>query len=213
MTKQETKEYNRQYRLKNRERLIEYDRFRYIREKEKRNEWAKTYYRKNAESIKQRVYKYYRNNKDACERAKKIYYEKHKLEIRLYQKQYQTTNRERINANTRKWRKANPESTKLSTMNQRIKRKRNMGDAKISLSYWKDLLKKFNYKCAYCGEKKNLSIDHIYPLSRGGIHHQSNILPACISCNSKKWNNIYMEFLPIYLKKFSYVLNAGLSNV
>ena len=35
---------------------------------------------------------------------------------------------------------------------------------------------------------KRLTMDHITPISKGGAHTASNIVPACQSCNSKKNN-------------------------
>jgi len=43
--------------------------------------------------------------------------------------------------------------------------------------------------CHYCGQKvgrKNLTMDHVVPLSRGGRSRKGNIVPACKSCNNKK---------------------------
>lgn len=52
---------------------------------------------------------------------------------------------------------------------------------------WRDLKEIFQYRCAYCGKKpKRLQQDHITPLSKGGSHTLSNIVPACPSCNGTK---------------------------
>ncbi len=43
--------------------------------------------------------------------------------------------------------------------------------------------------CHYCGSKtgaKNLTMDHIVPLSRGGKSKKGNLVPACKECNNKK---------------------------
>jgi hypothetical protein len=40
-------------------------------------------------------------------------------------------------------------------------------------------------RCLYCGEASQ-SIDHIQPLSRGGLSVTENCVPACLSCNGKK---------------------------
>ncbi|MGD9162595.1 MAG: HNH endonuclease [Desulfobacteraceae bacterium] len=43
--------------------------------------------------------------------------------------------------------------------------------------------------CYYCGGNvgaKNLTMDHIVPLSRGGKSKKGNLVPACKECNSKK---------------------------
>lgn len=43
--------------------------------------------------------------------------------------------------------------------------------------------------CYYCGSNvgaKNLTMDHIVPLSRGGKSKKGNLVPACKECNNKK---------------------------
>jgi hypothetical protein len=52
---------------------------------------------------------------------------------------------------------------------------------------WQDILVSYNHCCAYCSRKpQRLTQDHITPLSKGGHHTKSNIVPACRSCNSRK---------------------------
>jgi predicted nucleic acid-binding Zn ribbon protein len=55
---------------------------------------------------------------------------------------------------------------------------------------WSDFMRiarKFNYCCAYCGEKPDqLEPDHVLPLSLGGPNILANLLPACHLCNSDK---------------------------
>jgi 5-methylcytosine-specific restriction endonuclease McrA len=48
------------------------------------------------------------------------------------------------------------------------------------------LYKRDNNECAYCGSKKELTIDHILPKSRGGKNSWSNLITCCLSCNLKK---------------------------
>lgn len=43
--------------------------------------------------------------------------------------------------------------------------------------------------CHYCGEKflpKELTMDHIVPMSRGGTTTPGNVVAACLPCNQKK---------------------------
>lgn len=56
-----------------------------------------------------------------------------------------------------------------------------------TLEEWRELKKRYKYKCAICGERKPLTKDHIIPLSEGGTDYIKNIQPLCRSCNSKKW--------------------------
>lgn len=44
----------------------------------------------------------------------------------------------------------------------------------------------FGHACAYCGCHEPLHIEHFLPISVGGTHVLSNILPACQSCNYSK---------------------------
>ena len=43
-----------------------------------------------------------------------------------------------------------------------------------------------NGACCHCGATESLSIDHIYPWSKGGLHEMSNFQTLCRSCNSRK---------------------------
>lgn len=43
--------------------------------------------------------------------------------------------------------------------------------------------------CHYCGRKfppKELTMDHVTPLARGGKSTKGNVVPCCEECNSKK---------------------------
>lgn len=52
--------------------------------------------------------------------------------------------------------------------------------------------------CHYCGGKfprKELTMDHVVPLARGGESTKGNIVPACRECNQKKKLDIPVEKL------------------
>ena len=53
----------------------------------------------------------------------------------------------------------------------------------------------FNHCCAYCGAGGDMQIEHVVPISRGGTHVLSNIVPACQDCNYSK---TYKEVEPWY---------------
>lgn len=50
------------------------------------------------------------------------------------------------------------------------------------------ILKRDNYKCVYCGSKKNLTLDHVMPRSRGGGNEWTNLVTSCLKCNLTKGN-------------------------
>lgn len=51
----------------------------------------------------------------------------------------------------------------------------------------KNLLKRDNYTCQYCGRKsRELTIDHVVPRSHGGKTIWENVVAACKDCNARK---------------------------
>lgn len=60
------------------------------------------------------------------------------------------------------------------------------------------ILLRGKYRCAYCKSIKNLEIDHIIPLSRGGKEDEDNMQVLCKPCNRKKSNSVdFREFIII----------------
>ena len=42
------------------------------------------------------------------------------------------------------------------------------------------------FTCQYCGDKKDLTFDHLLPKSKGGITDWENVVTTCSTCNVKK---------------------------
>lgn len=62
-------------------------------------------------------------------------------------------------------------------------------------AWWKR--KRSRGLCHYCGlgfPPKELTMDHVIPLIRGGRSIKQNIVPACKECNSKKKHMLPMEW-------------------
>lgn len=64
----------------------------------------------------------------------------------------------------------------------------------VSPEDWLRLQRRFGGRCAYCGVLAKLTKDHVVPLTRGGQDAIGNILPACLSCNSRKRSRLLVEF-------------------
>ena len=47
------------------------------------------------------------------------------------------------------------------------------------------------FACQYCGEKNELTFDHLLPRSKGGITNWDNVVTACSACNVKKGGRLY----------------------
>jgi 5-methylcytosine-specific restriction enzyme A len=59
--------------------------------------------------------------------------------------------------------------------------------------------------CYYCKnpvKPKELTMDHIVPLSRGGLSKKGNVVPSCKECNNKKKQLLPMEW-DQYLRNIS----------
>jgi len=51
-------------------------------------------------------------------------------------------------------------------------------------------------KCQYCGAKislKEMTYDHVYPQSKGGLTNWTNIVCSCLECNVKKGDKTLQE--------------------
>lgn len=48
------------------------------------------------------------------------------------------------------------------------------------------IFKRDNYQCVYCGSRKELTLDHVIPKSRGGLNDWTNLVTSCSKCNVKK---------------------------
>lgn len=51
--------------------------------------------------------------------------------------------------------------------------------------------------CNYCGNKfppRELTMDHVVPLSRGGRSTRGNLVPCCKECNNRKKAMLPVEF-------------------
>jgi 5-methylcytosine-specific restriction endonuclease McrA len=58
----------------------------------------------------------------------------------------------------------------------------------------KNILRRDNYKCAYCGRSDlPLTIDHILPKAKGGTDSWENLICACTLCNNKKGDRTPVE--------------------
>ena len=47
------------------------------------------------------------------------------------------------------------------------------------------------FTCQYCGDKKDLTFDHLLPKSKGGVTNWENVVTACSTCNVKKGGKLY----------------------
>jgi len=73
-----------------------------------------------------------------------------------------------------------------------IKVVRSIYKSKVPFSK-KNVLIRDNFTCVYCGSKRDLTIDHLVPVSRGGKTNFENCVASCKNCNGSKGNRTCTE--------------------
>ena len=56
------------------------------------------------------------------------------------------------------------------------------------------ILERSDYKCAHCGKTltiDNMTVEHVFPIARGGDHSEFNLVALCHYCNEVKSNMLY----------------------
>lgn len=94
----------------------------------------------------------------------------------------------KIRSHERYLRTKHTPSAKARRKRAKVKRRTLLEIAIVDLtaSQWARILQAYNRCCAYCGESKDITQDHVLPISRGGNHTAANIVPACMDCNRRK---------------------------
>jgi 5-methylcytosine-specific restriction endonuclease McrA len=67
---------------------------------------------------------------------------------------------------------------------------------KIVTAHRREIILRDNNQCQYCGNEfpnDKLTLDHIFPRSRGGGNTWDNLVAACKKCNQKKGNRTPKE--------------------
>ncbi len=84
-----------------------------------------------------------------------------------------------------------------------LKRERRKARELRESQWWKRRVAKG--ECYYCGSPtpaKDLTMDHIVPIARGGQSIRGNVVPCCKNCNTAKKQLLPMEW-DAYLKKLT----------
>lgn len=63
------------------------------------------------------------------------------------------------------------------------------------------IYKRDGHECVYCGSRRNLTLDHVIPKSRGGTNDWTNLVTSCIKCNLKKADRTPDEAKMVMSKK------------
>lgn len=93
-----------------------------------------------------------------------------------------------------RYRRTHRQQQNLRTQNYRARKRQATVDGWVAtMDWWRSLVARFGGLCAYCGKERKLTLEHVVPISRGGLHAPDNIVPACGSCNYRKRNKLPEE--------------------
>lgn len=95
---------------------------------------------------------------------------------------------EAIRQRNAEWRATERGRELLRLAAQRRRHRKASLPATLTDEQWLAAVVTFGGRCAYCGDEKRLTQDHVVPVCRGGGLVAWNVVPACGSCNSSKFD-------------------------
>lgn len=140
---------------------------------------------------------YYQANREKIIADKKTWVEQHKDYHEAYCQTYRKTHREVMRERSKAWREKNPHQVVAQAV---VRRKRLRGNSRNDpgiLEFYRMARSKKPKKCYYCSLVFHgvADVDHIVPITRGGLHCSSNLCISCPSCNRQKFTKLPSEFV------------------
>jgi hypothetical protein len=161
-------------------------------------------YAADPEKATQEMLAWYAENKERATERFKQYYVVHKSEICAYQRRYREQNSDQVKAKKLEYYRT-PRGHELTRRrNARYRTALNNASGVVTQEYKETVLTAFDWACPACHvlmqefgrAKDSLTWDHMIPLTRGGIDDNTNLLPMCRSCNSRKGTAALHEWMP-----------------
>ena len=145
----------------------------------------------------------YYANRDIILARHKIWIAKNAESVSKQHGEYCRTHRLEISVAEKIYRENNPDKFKI--LRQRRRNKEREVITTLTEQVWRECKQFFNGECAYCGKKTdNPTQEHVIALSKDGPYTGGNIIPACGSCNSSKYNHgsyTWYSKQPFFTKK------------
>lgn len=134
---------------------------------------------------KERAAKRYRRHADSVKVASASWRQANIVRVRELAAISRAKNRDRNRALINRWRREHPEHRATSNSRRRALVRKAPG-AGVPRREWANVLADSLGLCAYCNERRPLTMDHIEPLALGGAHEVENVAAACRTCNGSK---------------------------
>ena len=176
-----SKEYRHQYYLLHKEEILQKNQQYQAEHREQLKKTRRECYFRNHEREKESRRQWRVKNRNKAAADKREWLAKHPG----YQQEWRKKNLEKARELTRSWQRRNPEKKQESVTRRRVRQNGN-GYEKYSRA---EVIKRDSSRCHICGgpvKKKDLTLDHLIPISQGGPDIFSNVSVAHKSCNSKR---------------------------
>jgi 5-methylcytosine-specific restriction endonuclease McrA len=186
------KSYRRTHYQKHRDEILAKQRAYRARKHEQFLELWASYRDKNRLRLREGKAEWERKHPEKKKEHGKTYYWRHREKLLQKAREYRRANyaqrKEKEAAKLLAWRQANPDKAREQVQRRRA-RKAQAPVNDFTPAQWRALCKAVGYRCCYCGKKfpaLELTRDHLTPVGPQGGHTLQNILPCCLSCNSRK---------------------------
>lgn len=120
--------------------------------------------------------------------------EKARAQKRIYSRQYGQENKAIMRDKLRERRQRNPQKANDACIRYKA---RKFNAPQVEIIDRSAIIARDNSTCYLCDkylEPKQITLDHVIPLARGGTHTADNLKVACRSCNSQKHKKTPDEF-------------------
>lgn len=154
--------------------------------RENHRQKSKAYYHANKSRMAQNYKKWVVANPQKRKESNRKSQIKRRDKHAAYMRQYRIDKPEM----RREWAIKNPEKQR-ALYSERSSRKRASAIYKVQSA---ELIALRTMPCIYCGSRREIQIEHIIPLARGGEHKIGNLAPACRACNMSKKDKFVMEW-------------------
>lgn len=180
-------------------------------------EWFRKYRQENKEKLNEKSREYYRKNKGKYRESQKAWEQENAEEVAEYKRSWYLANRDRLriesarrydrNKTTRRiqsreYAKKNPEKVMAVQMRRRARKSRlpnTLTEVEIQ-----EIKERFDGGCALTGEKGNIHLDHVVPLSVGKVGTvKENIIPLRADLNNSKHSNNIFEWFANNKERFN----------
>jgi 5-methylcytosine-specific restriction endonuclease McrA len=177
------RKHSRAYRVSNPQKVKEWKRVEWERHGDRYKEQRRQHRRENPEHYRQLEQRKRQRNGEKIRNQRRRRYalspEKHSERARIYR----VTRRHWLRQYARKYYRQNRDYWKAKNHQRKALLK---GGGEYSPTEWRRLCDWFGGICLACGERSELTVDHVIPISKGGSNTIDNLQPLCGTCNNTK---------------------------